>query len=110
MHALRAADDRVYRACRNTQSAPDTPTLVDNGNQQRALDAVRGIQRQRCSIEQLREGFDAVRTARRTLIDVGFARRDRFGVRAATFVAALRALRLRQKSVDSIGHRHSVYL
>ena len=52
--------------------------------------------------QQLRERFDAGRTARRTLIDLGFAGGDRFSVWTATFVAALRALRLRQQGVDSI--------
>ncbi len=103
MHPLCAAYDCVNRACRDTQRASNTSALVYHRDGQRSLEAIHRIQRQRCEIQQLRERIDAGRTARRALIDLGFAGRNRFRVWPATFVAALRALRLRQQGVDTVG-------
>ena len=103
MHPLRATYDCVNRACRDTQCASNTSTLVYHRDGQRSLESVHRIQRQRCAIQQLRERIDAGRAARRALIDLSFTGRDRFRVGPAAFVATLRALRLWQQGVDTIG-------
>ena len=110
MHPLCAAYDCVNRACRDTQRASNTPALVYHRDGQRSLEAVHRIQRQRCEIQQLSQRIDARRAARRALIDLGFASRNRFRVGAATFVATLRALRLWQQSVDTISYGHLLSL
>ena len=95
MHSFGRTDDGVHRARGDAQGATDAAALIDDGKGQGELDAVGRVQRQRRSMQQRRERFDAGCAARRALIDFGFTRCDRFGIRSAAFLAAFRALRLR---------------
>jgi len=110
MHPLCPTYDCVNRACRDTQRAPNTPALVYYRDGQRSLESVHRIRRQRREIQQLCERFDASCAARRALIDLGFAGRNRFRVGPATLVATLSALRLREQGVDTIGYGHLLSL
>src|SRR2546428_9438727 len=102
MHELGCADDRVHRAGLDAQGAADAARLVDDRHAARLLDAVARIEGLRFAAEQRGELANSGVPARRTLIDVGFARRDRLGVRTAARITALRTLRLRQQRVDPV--------
>ena len=103
MHALWAAHDSVHRARRDAQRAANASALVYHCDGKWSLEAVRWIQRHRRPTQQLRKRIDTGCATRRALIDLGFAGRNRLRVGATTLVAALRALRLRQQGVDTIG-------
>ena len=95
VHPFVCTDDGVDRAHLNAFSASNAIGLDDARQRARFLDAVFGIQRNRCAAEQCGK-FRYARTAtRRTLIDVGVTLSNGFCVRAATVITALFALRLR---------------
>ena len=102
VHLFGAAHDCVHRTGMDTQHAADATRFVNQRRGTRLLDSVGGIERLLAAPEQLRELADAVRSARRALVDVGFASRDRLGIRPATLIAALGALGLRQQRVYRI--------
>src|SRR5260370_29488603 len=100
MHELGCADDRAHRAGLDAQSAADAARLVDERHAARPLDSVFRIEGLVFAAQQRRELADPGLAPRRALIDAGLALRDRFGVRTAARIAALRTLRLRQQRID----------
>jgi hypothetical protein len=92
-------------ASTDAQGAADAQVLVDEGDRARALHAVGGIDRDDGTAGHPRQPRDAFHAARRAAVDVGLAAGDRFGVRAAGGIAALRTLRLRQLVFDQVGER-----
>src|SRR5437763_15672330 len=99
MHEPGGADDRVHRTRLDALHAADAGRLVDARDLRRSIEAVDGIERLRFPPEQRRELRHARVAARRALVDVGLAARDRLGVRPTAVIAALGALRLREERV-----------
>lgn len=105
MHLLGRARDGIDRTCLHAQRAADAQVLVDDRKRSRALDAMRGIERDLRLAKQRRETRDAFLSARRALVVARLACRDGVGIRAAGRIAALGALRLRQQVFDALGER-----
>ena len=103
MHLLGGADDGVDGAGLDAQGTADTQRFVDVGDRSRPFEAVDGIERDDFFAQQVGQAHDALRTARRALVDVGAAGGNCFRIRAAAVVAALGALRLRQQVFDLVG-------
>jgi hypothetical protein len=99
--ALAGADDGVDRAGQDAFDAADAFILSDDGEAHRRFFSAVGIERQFGAIQQRGECTDARRATRRATIDPGFALGDRFGIGPACRIAAARALRLRQKGIDT---------
>jgi hypothetical protein len=96
MHMFCAAKDSVYRTGLYAQGATDTGLLIDTHDGGHILlFAMRCIQWFYLDIEQIGQRDDGRFTTRRALVDIGFAGRDRLGVRAAAGIGALAALCLR---------------
>ena len=100
VHAPRRADDGIHRAGRQALGAADAAFFVDERDGRRGFEAVVAIERRERPPGERRQRDDGFGAARRALVDVGFAARDRFGIGQATGVAAARALGLRQQRVD----------
>ena len=67
-----------------------------------AVRRIGGIERNHRFAEQCGKTCDAFGTAGRTLVVIGFAAGDGFGIRTACGVTALRALRLGQQIFNAI--------
>ena len=107
VHELGGADDGVDRTGLDAQRATDAQFLADEGRGARLLGAVGWIEGLERHVQQRRECANPRFAARRALVDVGLAARDRLGIRPAARVAAFRALRLRQQRVDLVCGRHA---
>ena len=108
VHLFRCANYCIDRTCLHAQRAADANLFVDNRQRTRPFDTVGGIQRNHRFAEQRGKACDAFGTAGRTLVVIGFAFRDGFGIRAACGIAALGALRLWQQIFDAICQRFDV--
>src|SRR5690625_279300 len=102
VHALAGADDGVDRACLDALGAADAVRLDDARQGARLFDAVVGVERFGWASEQGSQLIDAGLAAGRTLVDVGAAGGDGFGIGTTAVVTALLALRLRQHGVDAV--------
>jgi hypothetical protein len=103
VHAPGGADDRIDRAGRYAERAPDAERFVDDGDAQWHFRTIGRIQGLRRAPQQLRKGVDAGVSTRRALVDVGTLRGNRLGIGSTAFVTAFRALGLRQQGIDLIG-------
>lgn len=100
MHEPLRTDDGIDRAGGQALCTADTPGLIDVRNRWQSLDAIQWVQRLLVPSQETRQRADGDFTTRRALIDVGAARSQCFGVWAASWIAAARALRLWKKGVD----------
>ena len=98
----RRADDGVDRTRGQAQRATHAFGFSNHRDLRRHRRRQTRVERQRLFVEQNRQGADCLRPARRTQIDRRLARRQRARVGAATGIAALPALRLRQNVVDAL--------
>ena len=80
--------------------AADAQVGHDAGDLARRLDTAGRIKRHDRPAGEGRQQDDAGGTSRRTAIDRCLLVNDRFGIRLATVIAALRALGLRQQMID----------
>ena len=101
MHELRGPDDRVDGTGLDALGAADAGLFVDDRDSRWHDLAVLGIEWRGFASQQFRESRYALVTAGRALVDAGFARGDRVGIRATALEAAARALRLRKERVDA---------
>ena len=109
MHGAGGADDGVHRAGLNALGAADAVGLVDIGHFTLRLGGGFAAQRLRLDVEQLRQFQHHLFATRRAFVD-HLAVGHRLGVGAATGVAALAALALRQDRVDLLGDRILLHL
>jgi hypothetical protein len=93
--ALRSADDRIDWTCANALGAADAVGGHYPGVTQGLFCAARWIEWDDRSPRECRQRLDTSYPAGRAAIDVSFAARDRFGIRATGRKAAARTLRLR---------------
>ena len=103
VHHFVAAKNRVGWAHRQAQRAANAPSLVNHGHTTRTFQAVGGVQAQGGLARDGSQPGNAFRAARRALVDGRALLGNRLGVGQAVRVAAARALRLRQCSVDAAG-------
>lgn len=109
VHHLVAAQNGVGRAGLDAQRAAYAPGFVNDGNGAWALKAigrVQGLYGQACDGCQPLYAFSA---ARRALVDGRTANGNGLCVGCAVGVAATRALRLRQRSVDAFSEQVQVW-
>ena len=100
MHQLACAEYGVHRTGIDALAAADAKGFVYHGARPRFVLAVSRVQRFSREMQQRGQRLKSDIAARRTLVDIGGAGGERFGVGAATRVTALGALRLRQPGVD----------
>ena len=101
VHMLAGADDRVYRTGLYAFGAANTVRFHDHRDQRRWLFTTTAVVGQGRQIQQMCQCTRSGITTGRATIDACIASRHRFGIRAATVVAALTALRLRQDAVET---------
>lgn len=104
VHQLGCAGNRIHRAGLCAQRAADAEIFVDERDR-RGLEHDVYAERLECDAEQIRQLADAFLAAGRTLVDVRLMVGDGLGVRPATGIAALAALRLRQDGIDLVRYR-----
>jgi hypothetical protein len=102
VHSPGRTEDAIDRAGLDAQRAADARAFVDQREPQRPFGAVRGVQCKQRAAANAGESGNAFGTSRRAAVDAGLAGRDRLRIAAAIGVAAARALRLRQRVVESI--------
>jgi hypothetical protein len=95
VHQLARAENGIHRTGIDALAAADAKGFVYHGTRPRFVIAVSRVQRFDREMQQRGQRPQGDITARRTLIDIGGAGGERFGVGAATRVTALGALRLR---------------
>src|SRR3569832_1651867 len=103
MHLLGGADDRIDRASLDAQRASYAERIIDNRNRPGTLAAVGGIEWNDRFSKRVRKQRHAFHAARRALIVIRIAARDRFGVKMAGGIAAFGALGLRQQILQFLG-------
>jgi hypothetical protein len=101
MHQLRGAHNRVYRAGLNTKRAANTKLLINQGNVQRTKSPTTLIWLKKRLLQQRGKRGDSCATTGRAAVKCLAFGGKRLCVRLAALIAALGALRLRQKVVQA---------
>jgi hypothetical protein len=111
MHLPLSAEYGVHRAGRKAAGATNARVRIDPCQPWRGFHAVLGVQRQALAVQERCELPDHCRAARRALVDLRLATRQRLRVGEAAGVSASRALRLRQQRIDfgSVNLPHSTH-
>jgi hypothetical protein len=107
MHLLGCADNRIDRACLNTQGAADAGPLINHRNRPLAFYTIDQIERNNRLTQQRRDTTYAFGSAGRALIMSSGTNCNCLGIRATCRVTAFGALGLRQHIFDAIGERFS---
>ena len=102
VHQLARAEYGIHRTDIDALAAADAKGFVYHGARPRFVLAVSRVQRFRREMQQRGQRLKSDIAARRTLVDIGGAGGERFGVGAATRVTALGTLRLRQPRIDLV--------
>src|SRR5216684_2173657 len=102
MHLFGRTKNRIHRTGLDAEGAANAQLLLDPGHRARFMYTMFWIERPCFYIKQLGQSVDCHLAAWRALIDIRLAARNRFGIRAAADIPALRALRLRQPRIDGL--------
>jgi len=105
MHLFRCAEDCIYRAGLDTQSAANASQFIDNCHCFWFFLAVFGVEGHGLNTKQSRQRFDTGFPAWGTLVDISIPAGDGFGIRPAARVVALAALGLGQDGFDLVYYR-----
>ena len=105
MHLFRCAEDCIYRAGLDTQSAANASHFIDNGHGFWFFLTVFGVEGHGLNSKQIRQCFDTGFPAWRTLVDTSLPAGDGFGIGPAARVVALATLGLGQDGFNLVYYR-----
>ena len=105
MHLFRCAENCIYRAGLDTQSATNAGQFIDNGHCFCFFLTVIRVERHGLYTKQVRQCVDTGFPAWRTLVDTSLPAGDGFGIGPAARVVALATLGLGQDGFDLVRYR-----
>jgi len=107
VHAFRQANNGIRGTDFQAQGTANAPCFINYGNEARCFHSIGRIQGQRRTPGKGCKAGYPLTASRGALVDVGCTLGNGLGVCGAIWVAAARALGLRQRGIDAFSQRES---